>query len=54
MMIDLTDKEVCLIAQSIEATDWDYSGNGHIAASVLRKIREAVRAHLKRQEARHA
>lgn len=55
MLVDLNDKEVCLIAQSVESVDWDYSGNGDTAKSVLRKMCDAARKMLEaRKGADHA
>lgn len=49
-MIYFTDHELALIKASVEAVDWDYSGNGSIAASVLRKIRDEARRILQSRE----
>jgi hypothetical protein len=42
MLIDLTDREICLIVQSIESVDWSYAGEDGTAKSAIRKCREAA------------
>jgi hypothetical protein len=42
MMIDLTDREICLVIQSVEGMDWSYCDEGGTAESVVKKCRQAA------------
>jgi hypothetical protein len=43
MLVDLTEREICLIVQSIKSLDWTYCGESTTVDSVIRKCREAAR-----------
>jgi hypothetical protein len=42
MMIDFTEREICLIVQSVEGIDWSYAGETATVDSVVRKCKQAA------------
>ena len=50
MFIDLTEKELCLVVQSVESTDWTYCNEDATAKSVIRKCKKVAAQIVQAQE----